>query len=40
MLTELKEVITRSRAMLIEDMAGVLTLFGLLVLGLHLSGAA
>ena len=40
MLTELKEVITRSRTMLIEDMAGVATLFGLLILGLHLSGAA
>lgn len=40
MLTEIKDVITRSRAMLIEDMVGVVTLFGLLILGLHLSGAA
>lgn len=40
MLAELKEVVVRSRAVLIEDMVGVVTLFGLLILGLHLSGAA
>lgn len=40
MLTEMKEVLYRSRAVLIEDLIGVATLFGLLIAGLHLSGAA
>lgn len=40
MIKDVKDILTRSRAMVIEDMAGVVTLFGLLVLGLHLSGAA
>jgi hypothetical protein len=40
MLTELKDIVIRSRATLIEDLVGVLSLFSLLVVGLYLSGAA
>ncbi len=40
MLTELKEIVLRSRATLIEDALGMVTLFSLLVAGLYLSGNA
>lgn len=40
MLKDVTDILTRSRAMVIEDVLGVTTLFGLLLLGLHLSGAA
>ncbi len=40
MFTELKEIVIRSRATLIEDAVGMVSLFGLLVAGLYLSGAA
>ena len=40
MLTELKEIVLCSRATLIEDALGMVTLFSLLVAGLYLSGNA
>ncbi len=40
MLTEIKDILIRSRATVIEDSVGVLSLFSLLVLGLYLSGSA
>ena len=40
MLTELKEIVLRSRATLIEDALGMVTLFSLLVAGLYRSGNA
>jgi hypothetical protein len=40
MLTDLKDILIRSRATLIEDSIGVLSLFSLLVAGLYLSGSA
>lgn len=40
MLTELKEIVARSRATLIEDMLGAVTLFSLLIAGLYMSGTA
>jgi hypothetical protein len=40
MLSEILEVLSRSRATLIEDSVGVVVLFTLLFAGLHLSGAA
>lgn len=40
MFTELKDVVVRSRATLIEDAVGMVTLFSLLIAGLYISGAA
>jgi hypothetical protein len=40
MLTEIKDILTRSRDTLIEDSIGVLSLFSLLIAGLYLSGSA
>lgn len=40
MLTDIKDILTRSRATMIEDLVGVLSLFSLLVAGLYLSGSA
>lgn len=40
MLTELKEIVLRSRATLIEDALGMVTLFSLLIVGLYISGNA
>lgn len=40
MLTELKEIITRSRATLFEDVLGLVSLCTLLIAGLYLSGVA
>ncbi|WP_268902862.1 hypothetical protein [Paragemmobacter aquarius] len=40
MFTELKEIVVRSRATLIEDAVGMVTLFSLLIAGLYISGAA
>ena len=40
MLTDIKTILTRSRATLIEDAGGVAVLFTFLLIGLHLSGAA
>lgn len=40
MLTELKDIVARSRATLIEDLLGTLTLFSLLIAGLYMSGTA
>lgn len=40
MLSEIKEVLVRSRATLVEDCIGMVTIFTLLVAGLFLSGAA
>ena len=39
MLTEISEIVNRSRATLIEDAAGVLSLFVMLYAGLTLSGS-
>ncbi len=38
MFTEIKDILTRSRATLIEDSLGVLSLFVLLFAGLSFSG--
>lgn len=40
MFTELKDIVIRSRATLVEDAIGMVTLFSLLVAGLYISGAA
>ena len=40
MLTEIKDILTRSRTTLIEDSLGVISLFSLLIAGLYLSGSA
>ncbi len=40
MLNDIKDILTRSRATLIEDATGVAILFSMLLVGLHLSGAA
>jgi hypothetical protein len=40
MLNDIKSVLTGSRATLIEDAGGVAVLFAILLVGLHLSGAA
>ena len=40
MLTELKDILSRSRATMIEDSIGVISLFSLLIAGLYLSGSA
>lgn len=39
MLTEISEIVNRSRATLVEDALGVLSLFVMLFAGLTLSGA-
>lgn len=39
MLEEIADILNRSRATLIEDALGVLSLFGLLYVGLSLTGA-
>lgn len=39
MLTEIAEIVNRSRATLVEDAVGVLTLFAMLYTGLAISGA-
>jgi hypothetical protein len=40
MLNDIKTILTTSRATLVEDSLGVIALFTLLLVGLHLSGAA
>jgi hypothetical protein len=40
MLNDIKIILNRSRATLIEDASGVAVLFTFLLVGLHLSGAA
>ena len=40
MLNDIKTVLTGSRATLVEDATGVAILFTILLVGLHLSGAA
>lgn len=40
MLTELKDVVLRTRMTLLEDAVGVVVLFSALILGLHLVGSA
>ena len=40
MLADIKEIVIRSRATLIEDSIGVVALFSLLIFGLYLSGSA
>ena len=40
MLTEIKDILTRSRTTIIEDSIGVFALFSLLIVGLYLSGSA
>lgn len=40
MLTELKDIVSRTRATLIEDAVGVVVLFSALILGLHLVSIA
>jgi hypothetical protein len=40
MLTELKDILSRSRVTLIEDVLGLVSLCTLLIAGLYLSGAA
>ena len=39
MLTEISEIVNRSRATLVEDAVGVLSLFVMLFAGLTMSGA-
>lgn len=39
MLTEISEIVNRSRATLVEDAVGVLSLFVMLFAGLTVSGA-
>jgi hypothetical protein len=40
MLNDIKTILANSRATLVEDSLGLIALFTLLVVGLHLSGAA
>lgn len=40
MLNDIKSILTTSRATLVEDATGVVVLFTVLLIGLHLSGAA
>ena len=40
MLTEIKDILTRSRTTITEDSIGVISLFSLLIVGLYLSGSA
>ena len=40
MLTEIKDILARSRATLVEDTIGVVSLFALLFACLHLFGTA
>ena len=40
MLTDMKDILSRSRATVVEDTVGVGTLFGLLVVCLHVFGTA
>jgi hypothetical protein len=40
MLNDIKTILTNSRATLVEDSLGLIALFTLLLVGLHLSGAA
>ena len=39
MLTDMKDILSRSRATAIEDLVGVVTLFSMLVLSLHIISA-
>lgn len=39
MLTEIKNIMSRSRDTVIEDSIGVISLFALLIAGLYLSGS-
>ncbi len=39
MLTDMKDILSRSRATVIEDLVGVVTLFSMLVLSLHILSA-
>lgn len=39
MLTEVKDIFSRSRATLVEDVVGVVALFSMLVLSLHVLSA-
>ena len=39
MLTEIAEIMNRSRATLVEDVLGVISLFAMLFAGLTMSGA-
>jgi hypothetical protein len=39
MLTDMKDILSRSRATVIEDTIGVVALFSMLVLSLHLFSA-
>jgi hypothetical protein len=40
MLNDIKTILTNSRATLVEDSLGLIALFTMLLVGLHLSGAA
>jgi hypothetical protein len=40
MLNDIKTILATSRATLIEDSLGLIALFTMLLVGLHLSGAA
>jgi hypothetical protein len=40
MLNDIKTILTNSRATLVEDSVGLIALFTMLLVGLHLSGAA
>jgi hypothetical protein len=40
MLNDIKTILTTSRETLVEDSLGLIALFTMLVVGLHLSGAA
>ena len=40
MLSEIKNILSRSRETVIEDSIGALSLFSLLIAGLYLSGSA
>ena len=39
MLTDMKDILSRSRATAIEDLVGVVALFSMLVLSLHILSA-
>lgn len=39
MLTDMKDILSRSRATAIEDLVGVVALFSMLVLSLHIFSA-
>lgn len=39
MLDELADIVTRARSTMIEDLLGVVSLFGILFVGLSFSGA-